>query len=424
MKKRSLQPIIVVLLSLFLMFCASTVYAMDLAEMQNMALNNRQVIRQYMATLEQSEKDIVRARGGYLPSVDIAYKVNSLDEASMFEDKQNSTAVGSVSWNIFAGFRDKYNILTAEKLKDVEQYRLQGVRQDIQLNVALAYLEVFERLANRKVAAAAFQTLEKVYQDGESRYQVGLIGKNELLKFRVDYDNADITLKAADAGLKKSVNGLSRQVGSEMKLADLDFVEFEHLPPAIDKAEYTQKMLVARSEIKALESVITASEARSQVELSGYYPRVDVVGSYSNYDDDYINGRGSVDEDELRAQLVMSMNLFQGFTTEATVAKAKLATRAAQYELDELKNDLVTSLNNLHIDFEVSLENVIVARRSIEQAEENLRITQLKYNEGLQRESDLLDAITSLSRAKYNHVAVLRTAFLNNFQLIRMVDGF
>jgi outer membrane protein TolC len=92
--------------------------------------------------------------------------------------------------------------------------------------------------------------------------------------------------------------------------------------------------------------------------------------------------------------------------------------------LDELKNDLVTDLCNLHIDFQVSLENVEVARRSIEQAEENLRITQLKYKEGLQRESDLLDAITSLSRAKYNHVAVMQTAFSNNFQLTRMFDGF
>ncbi|EKD39977.1 MAG: TolC, partial [uncultured bacterium] len=72
----------------------------------------------------------------------------------------------------------------------------------------------------------------------------------------------------------------------------------------------------------------------------------------------------------------------------------------------------------------VSLENVEVATRSIEQAQENLRITQLKYDEGLQRESDLLDAITSLSRSRYNHVAVQRTAFANKFRLTRMIDGF
>lgn len=399
-------------------------YAMDLAEMQALALNNRQVIRQYMTFLEQSEKDIIRARSGYYPSVDIAYTANSLDEAGFLEEKENSVATGSVSYNLFAGFRDKYTLLSAEKQQEVQQYQLQGIKQDIQLNVALAYLGVSERQANRKVAEAAFQTLEKVYQDGESRYQVGLIGKNELLKFRVDYDNADITLKAADGDLKKSVNVLSREVGSEIALADLDFTAFNRLPPLMDKDDYTSKMLAQRSEIRALQAVIEAAAARAEAELSGYYPRVDVVGSYRKYDDNYIVGAGSQEEDELRAQLVMSMNLFQGFYTEATVARAKLENRSLQYELDELRNELTNQVANLYIDFLVSLENVEVAKRSIEQAEENLRITQLKYSEGLERESDLLDAITSLSRAQYNLVAVRRTAFLNNFQLTRMIDGF
>lgn len=408
-----------------LVFCwAPTVYAIDLLEMQNLAINDRQVVRQFMTTLEQSEKDIVRAKGGYYPSVDIDYIGNSLDEARLTENKQNSLARGRVSLNVFAGFRDKYNILTAEKFKEVEQYRLQSIKQDIQLNVALAYLNVAERRANRKVAEDAFKTLEKLYQDGQSRFEVGLIGKNELLKFRVDYDNADITLKAANASLERSVNTLSRQVGSEIKFLDLNFAEFEELPARIDKDAYMSKMLAERSEIKVLESVISATVAEVEAEKSDYYPQVDVVGSYSRYDDDFINGGGSEDDDELRAQLVMTMNLFQGFTTEATVARAKLETRSVQYELDELKNDLVTDLNNLHISFEVSYENVEVAKRSIEQAEENLRITQLKYDEGLQRQLDLLDAVTDLSRAQFNLVVVLQTLFSNDFQLTRMIDGF
>ena len=403
---------------------ASVACAMDLSEMQKIALLNRQVIKQYISNLEQSEKNTTLAKGGYYPSVDISYNVNSLDEDSLIEKKENSAAVASISWNLFSGFRDKYSVKSAELLKEVDAFHLRGVKQNIMLNVALAFLGVYERRANRNVAESAFQTLEKVYRDGESRYQVGLIGKNELLKFRVDYDNADITLKAAEAGLKKSVHQLSRQVGAELIFEELDFEDFKTLPAAINEDEYTEKMLTGRSEIKALESVIASTSARADAELAGYYPRVDVIGSYTKYDDDYIIGHGSLEEDELRARLVMSMNLFKGFTTEAKVAKTRLQSRSFGYELDELKNTLSTDLKDLFVDFQVSLENVDVANRSIEQAQENLRITQLKYDEGLQRESDLLDAITSLSRAKYNYVAVIRTLFANDFQLTRMVEGF
>lgn len=407
-----------------LLFCASTAYSMDLAEMQALALQNREVIKKYVTSLEQGEQDVIRAQGGYYPAVDFGYTINRLDEDSSLENKENSVVVGRVSWNLFSGFKDRYGVQAAQLLQQVDEYRLRGVEQDVQLNVALAYLQVYERRANRDVAESAFQTLAKVYRDGESRYQVGLIGKNELLKFRVDYDNADITLKAADAGLKKSVNSLSRAVGAAITLEDLDFQDFASLPPPIELQKYREAMLSGRSEIKALEVLIEATTAQQRGAESGYYPRLDAVGSYRNYDNDFINGSGTVDEDELRGQLVFSVNLFQGYTTDAAVRKAKLATREAGYDLDELRNSLLTELHNLNIDFQVSLENIEVANRSIEQAEENLRITQLKYDEGLQRESDLLDAITSLSRSKYNYVAVLRTAFLNNFQITRMIDGF
>jgi len=415
-------------LTLLLLF-SSSAFAVSLAEMQEMALGNRQVIQQFVTSLEKSEEDITLARSPYYPSVDVSYTVNALDEPSTFEEDVNSTIYGAVSYNLFAGFRDKYNIESAELLRAVQEYSLQGIKQDLQLTVALAYLSVYERHANKKVAQSAFETLGKVYRDGESRYQVGLIGKNELLKFRVDYDNADITLKSAVAGLKKSINVLSRQVGSRIEFADLNFTAFEELPPLMDRQAYTITMLETRSEIKALESLIGVSEAQAESDKSDYYPKVDLVGSYIFNDND-VSGLGTFgggndnDDDELRAQLVLSMNLFRGFSTQSNVTKSKLSARSGRYELEELKDNFTNDLDNLFIDFEVSLENVIVATRSIEQAEENLRITQLKYDEGLQQESDLLDAITSLSRAKFNYVSVMRTAYSNDFQLTRMVDGF
>lgn len=402
---------------------ASAAQAMNLPEMQKMALDSRAVVEQYVANLEQSEQEIRRSRSALYPAADLSYTANLLDEAAMFEAKENSTAQAKISWNLFAGFRDKYGVQSAEMLRQIEEHKLRGLRQDIQLNVALAYLAVFERRANKEVADSALETLAKVYKDGESRYQVGLIGKNELLKFRVDYDNADITAKSADGGLKKSVNDLSRQVGAAIEYGVLDFSDFQQQPPLADRAAYAAKMLAERSEIKALESAIAATTAQIEAARSGYYPRVDAAGSYRRVDDVLV-GDASESDEEWRGQVVMSINLYQGGATEATVAKSRLQLRAQQQELQELKESLQNDLDNLFIDLQVSLDNIPVAKRSIEQAEENLRITELKYQEGLQRESDLLDAITSLSRARYNYVSVMRTMFTNHFRLLRMVGGF
>jgi outer membrane protein TolC len=185
-------------------------------------------------------------------------------------------------------------------------------------------------------------------------------------------------------------------------------------------------MLAERSELKALRDAAEAAKLQIAIAGSGYYPRVDLEESYSKYDDDYLNGRGNIGSqgEELRTQVMVSMNLFNGRATESAVGKAKLEARGLRYDLKEMEDNLKTTLKNLYIDYKVSLDNINVADENIKHAKENLRITQLKYNQGLQRESDLLDAITSLSRARYNYVSVNRGAFLNHFQILRMVEGF
>jgi outer membrane protein len=406
---------------------APTCHAIDLTEMQQMALGNRKIVQRYMINLEKSEKDMIKAKGGYLPTANVSYTANSLNRQTLSgEARQNSVFTGAVTWNLFAGFKDRYNIASAEVMRQVEMERLQGIRQDVQLNVALRYLDVYERKANLKVAEDAYTTLKKIYTDGENRLAVGLIGTNELLKFKVDLDYADISLKKASADLDTSVLLLGREVDSTITLGDLQFADFTKPPVFGDPGISEARMLAERSELKALKGLIEAARMQTEAASGDYYPRVDLVGSYNKYDDEYLSGSGDIGSqgEELRGQLVLSMNLFNGRVTESTVGKAKLEVRGLQYDLQEMEETMKTTIKNLYIDYKVSLDNIGVAEENIDHAKENLRITQLKYNEGLQRESDLLDAVTSLSRARYNYVAVIRNAFLNHFQITRMVEGF
>ena len=407
-----------------LLMFAVPAFGVDLAEMQASALLKREIIKRYQVNLEQSVRDMDKARSGYLPSVDFIYKANQLNEKSLTEDKESSIFYGAVTYNLFRGFRDKYQIASAELSSEVEQLHLNGLQQDIQLDVALIYLEVYERKANLEVALNNYETLQKIYQDGKNRLDAGLIDNNELLRFKVDLDNSELLVDAARAGLEKSVELLGRTIGETVTLGQLGFSEFQQIPAPKDLERNITLMLTERSELLVLDKLTDASRMAMKVEQSEYYPKVDLVGSYTNYDYDLPNNNGSVNEDELRAQLVFSINLYQGGVTEAAVARSRLETLGLQYDRKELSDTLVTDLRNLHTDFTVNLRNVDVALVSIEQAEENLRISRLRYNEGLQRESDLLDAVTNLSRAHYNYVTVVQTVFSNHFRIMRMVESF
>ncbi len=406
-----------------LLFYAGSVGAVSLEELQNTAVGNREVIKRYEINLTKSEHDISLAKSGYRPSVDIAYTMNKLDEDSPSEHEENSVLSGAVTWNLFNGFATKYQIAAAGIMKEAYEYQLEGMKQDIKLSVALKYLDVYERQANLEVARKNYDTLLKIYEDGVNRLDVGLIDKNELLKFKVDLDNSDITLESARAGLEKSVLLLGREIGTDVQLESLDFKEFLQIPGREDFEANQTRMLTDRTEIQAMQKMIDGASYQVKLKKSSYYPQINLTGSYSNYDDHFINKAGDVDEDELRLQLRLSMNLYQGGAKKEAVSKARLELQGLKYDLNEMIDSYKAQLKILHIDYDVSLRNVAVARVSIEQAEENLRITRLKYDEGLQRESDLLDAVTKLSRAQYNYVTVVRGLFLTRFTIFRMVEA-
>lgn len=407
-------------LNLLIMFTlvARVAIGANLVELQQQALENRPAVEGARLNLERRRQNEEIARSAYYPSVDLSFSHTRLDEDSAYEDSSNSTAAAAVTWNLFAGFRDKYILQAAGQLRNAESARLQGVRQDIQLRVAQRYLSIFDRQASLQVAQDSYTTLLKTYQDAENRFAVGLLKKNDLLKFKVDLDNAVITRQKAAAELSKAVHLLQREVGADVELGQLSFDEFQQLPKLAAREDYEEKMLQIRSEIKALEELGQAAAASELAEKASYYPRVDLSSSYRRYDD------GPADDDEFRTQLVVSINLFDGFSKQNRLSRAKLESLAVGHELEELKSDLKTALENLFLMYQVATDNVEVTGNSIKQAEENVRVTKLSYQEGIATESDLLDAIANLSRARYSYVAAKRDVFANYFDIIRAVEGF
>lgn len=408
-------------LVLAMLFAGGVAQAADLAELQALALANREVIQRYVNNVEKSRANETLARSGFYPSLDLGYTANWLDEASSFEDKENRFATGTVSWNIFAGFRDKYNIKSAELLRQAEGYRLQGLKQDIKLAVALRYLAIHDRQASLKVAEDLAAMLTKLAADAVNRLEVGLIQKSEMLKFKVDLDNAIIARQKARAELDKSIAFLQREIGVGVEVADLRFAEFTNLPPVLEEGVYAEEMLVKRSEIRFLEEIIGAAALKVKSERALYYPRVNLAGIYKKYDDPV--SAATIDDDEFRTQLTLSLNIFDGFNKKARVGAAALEEQGLRYDLAETRRDFTLQLQNRFLDYQVSSANVAVAASSIDQAEENLRVSRLVYDEGAATESEVLDAIANLSRAKFNFVAAKSESFANYYQIVRAVEG-
>jgi outer membrane protein TolC len=103
----------------------------------------------------------------------------------------------------------------------------------------------------------------------------------------------------------------------------------------------------------------------------------------------------------------LSWNIFTGFGNEAAIASSKARVLRAQNTHDVLKRNLQAEVHQTLLTYREVVEASNVAQRAIESAEENMKLTQQKYNVGSATILDLIDAQVQLQRAQSDGILAL-----------------
>jgi outer membrane protein TolC len=407
---------------LIILLAAMNTFAINLNQLKNKAVENRALIQKYKFDMEFAAESTRYQKGEFLPSADLGYQYNQLDEDTMFENSRNSNLYLALSYNLFDGFRDKYNLKSAREMEKVSFFELNAIKQDVKFDVAAAYLNVYRNQRYLDVRRSAYQLYQKEYENAKLKYDVGVIQWSEVLKIKVEMDNAKQDLMKAQTELKKSMNNLSRTVGVNVDIMDIDFNLLAKIPEFEKYDFYKEKMYSSRSELQALKTVMQSKKYGVNASKSSLYPKVDLLFSYSDAADS-VEPYGENDEGEIRGQVNVSFNIFDGFQKYSNINKAKLEVRKSKMDVMEMKLDLKNQLQNVTEDKNVALKNLEVARASLKEAEENLRVTEASFREGVATSTDILDAIYYLSRARYNVINAKTQVFLNYFKLQRVIEN-
>ncbi|MHB8842687.1 MAG: TolC family protein, partial [Candidatus Aquicultor sp.] len=102
--------------------------------------------------------------------------------------------------------------------------------------------------------------------------------------------------------------------------------------------------------------------------------------------------------------LSLSFSLWNwGATVDRTDA-AEAQYEQAKDNMKILKDMITLEVTRNFLDINKSKEKMTVAKQNVDQAEENYKITDEKFKNGLALNSDLLDAEVALLQAKTNYI--------------------
>ena len=348
-------------------------------------------------------------------TVPIAYM--SRDEQDIGPSK--SLSVSASMWLLNVG--NYFSLAEANARADAAHLDVINSEQDLIYSVKLTYYAYLASVENVDVQKEAVKRSEEQLKLIQSRYDLGSASLSDVLKQKVQFGNDQLTLLTAKNSVVTNKASLAYTIGLDPN-AEHDFSRdysvneyFGTLEDAISFGlEHEPGYLSTQKGLIAAKKSVCA--ARSE-----YLPKLSASASYTKF-----NGTQAFptvfdySSTTTRYGFNISWSVFDGFLRERSVTSAKISRNNAMAQVSETKNFLAREIKTAYYGIEQQKQSKEIAQTNVEAANEDLKITQEKYNLGAATILDLLNAQVSLKSAQ---VSLIRADFDLNLAIAKLENA-
>lgn len=308
----------------------------------------------------------------------------------------------------FGGDISLYN--ASKKSVSITENDTRKIRNLISFEFTKAYLDLLEIEKLINVAEREVVSLEAHLKDAIALFEEGMSTKNERLEIEVRLSDARqrlLSLKNQRSLYVSKINSLlMKPLDRDFITAEVEFSPTEQQCLATDNSSafcfgLSSAYEVAenlRPEIKVIDNEIEILKLKEKAKASEYYPRLFLQGGY-----EYTENRYMLHEENWSLVLGLTFNLFSGGSTSSEIARLRIQQSQLLEERKRLVDDIRLEVKRYFIELKNASERLNVTERAISQAEENLRINKIRFEEGAGKSTDVLDAIALLSLAETNY---------------------
>lgn len=178
------------------------------------------------------------------------------------------------------------------------------------------------------------------------------------------------------------------------------------------RSEWTidQQLPENRADLQAMELAAEAYKQNHKADQMSMLPRLNAFGGYELYDDQIFQGGAN----GYLFGAALTWDLFDGSKRFGKSKKSRAELDKAYLEMDQYKSESQLELNKAVRMFQDAKNNLALTELSLQQSEEALRIRTNRFEEGLERTSDLL---MSEAQSLQKQLEYYNTVFQHNYAL-------
>jgi outer membrane protein TolC len=253
----------------------------------------------------------------------------------------------------------------------------------MQLQLAYRMLETLENakattLANKKVI--------------DNYFKNGMIQKTEVLYIDVRVKEIENQIAYAKSNIKNA---------SDYLYFLLDEESFNKVFKPTEKLEFQNQILentatlnVERKDLQAYQKSLEAYDYLIKSTKAKFLPRLNAFGSFELYDNKF----AQFGANGYLAGVQLSWNVFDGLKAKSEQEKYKAELTKAQTEITQYNKQSQLELNKANRQVQDAENKVNLTKLALEQSKEAYRIRKNRYDQGLEKSSDLLMSETTMSQ--------------------------
>ncbi|MGB6726618.1 MAG: TolC family protein [Terracidiphilus sp.] len=308
----------------------------------------------------------------------------------------------SLSWSL-VDISSLRNYLAARHNFAAAQLSAQDATDMVVLTVGNAYLLVLADETEVESAQAQVATSQVSLNQAIANHDAGTSPRLDELRARVDFQQQEQQLIAAQTALEKDKLALARTIGLPL---EQKFTLSEKAPyAAFDQVDVNGLIAQAEANRKDLAALVEQAAAAVEQRKAATDERLPTLKADADYGDigtTLSHSHGTVD-----ATGTVSFPVFKeyGLRGDAEQAQAQLDTAEAQ--LSDRKAQIDADVRDALLDIEAAQKQVEVARSSVDLANQALSDAQQQYANGVSDNLAVSQALQSVAQANAQYVTSL-----------------
>jgi len=386
---------------------------LDLKTLVQFALENNFAIRQARERIKQQEGVEIQVRSRQIPNVSASgsYTGNSREISTYSPQDTSSWGISLQARQVlYAGGGVQSSIRSARLVREAAMFELEGVINQQLLSVRTQFYTVLFAKQRIAVQEENVNLLAQQLKDARSRFDAGTTSNFDVLRAEVALANGQPPLIQARNDFRVAVEQLRQLVGyvapkgsDTTKIPELVGSLDVGQPVTFEIAEALAAARTNRPELQQLAKLQEAGEQNVKTNRAAYQPEVDLVGSYDVVRNPF-NSQWNNRLEGWVAGVQTSWNIFDGRATAGRVVQAKSQLEQAKLSLASTSLAIEVQVRQADSSLNEAWELVQASSKTVEQAQEALRLANVRYAAGTATQLDVLTSQVALTDARLNQL--------------------